>query len=197
MRILLEWVDNPETNHNLSMKSGMVSTWNKLCVTSGYIEIRAQLPGLPTTAGYWPGLWTLGNLGRAGYGASTDGLWPYSYDTCDVGVMQNQTDVTGTSPLAATTQLPVPWGRGDFNNELSWLPGQRLSACVCKGEDHPGPWLESENRYRGRGAPELDIIEAQKCKRRGADSHQCASQSAQFAPFSNQYTVRRMYLPIS
>jgi hypothetical protein len=35
--------------------------------------------------------WTLGNLGRAGYGASLEGMWPYTYDTCDVGTVKNQT----------------------------------------------------------------------------------------------------------
>jgi beta-glucanase (GH16 family) len=35
----------------------------------------------------------MGNLGRAGYGASVDGMWPYSYDTCDVGTLPNQTFV--------------------------------------------------------------------------------------------------------
>ncbi|KAH7097757.1 concanavalin A-like lectin/glucanase [Auriculariales sp. MPI-PUGE-AT-0066] len=186
MVIKLEMVD-PADNHELQLKSGMVTTWNKFCFSSGYIEIRAQLPGLATTAGYWPGLWTLGNLGRAGYGATNDGMWPYTYDSCDVGVMPNQTDATHTSPEAAVTQLPSPWARADFNNELSWLPGQRLSACTCKDQDHPGPWIDSENRYRGRSTPELDIIEAQKCKGRGTDSHQCASQSAQFAPFNMEY----------
>lgn len=34
------------------------------------------------------------------------------------------------------------------------LPGQRLSACTCKGEDHPGPDVSV-----GRGSPEIDIIE--------------------------------------
>jgi hypothetical protein len=34
------------------------------------------------------------------------------------------------------------------------LPGQRLSACTCKGEDHPGPDVSY-----GRGTPEIDIIE--------------------------------------
>ena len=33
----------------------------------------------------------MGNLGRAGYGGTLDGLWPYSYDTCDVGTLANQT----------------------------------------------------------------------------------------------------------
>jgi hypothetical protein len=34
------------------------------------------------------------------------------------------------------------------------LPGQRVSACTCKGEDHPGPV-----NTKGRGAPEIDAIE--------------------------------------
>ncbi|KZV93040.1 SKN1-domain-containing protein [Exidia glandulosa HHB12029] len=186
LRIKLELSD-PTINHNLTMKSGMLTGWNKFCFSSGYIEISAQLPGAPMTAGYWPGAWLLGNLGRAGYGASTDGLWPYAYDSCDVGVMPNQTNAEHTEPIPALGPLPDPYGRPDFNRELSWLPGQRLSACTCKGEDHPGPWLEKEGRYRGRGSPEIDIIEAQKCKRRGPLAHQCVSQSAQFAPFSNTY----------
>lgn len=33
----------------------------------------------------------MGNLGRAGYGASLDGMWPYTYDSCDVGTVANQT----------------------------------------------------------------------------------------------------------
>ena len=36
-------------------------------------------------------LTTNGNLGRAGYGASNDGVWPYSYNECDVGTLPNQT----------------------------------------------------------------------------------------------------------
>jgi hypothetical protein len=34
----------------------------------------------------------MSNLGRAGYGATNDGSWPYVYDDCDVGVLRNQTD---------------------------------------------------------------------------------------------------------
>jgi hypothetical protein len=34
------------------------------------------------------------------------------------------------------------------------LPGQRVSACTCSGEDHPGPV-----NTKGRGAPEIDAIE--------------------------------------
>jgi len=42
------------------------------------------------------------------------------------------------------------WGRADESS----LPGQRVSACTCKGEDHPGPV-----NTKGRGAPEIDAIE--------------------------------------
>jgi beta-glucanase (GH16 family) len=33
----------------------------------------------------------MGNLGRMGYGGTLDGMWPYSYDSCDTGTMPNQT----------------------------------------------------------------------------------------------------------
>jgi hypothetical protein len=39
------------------------------------------------------------------------------------------------------------------------LPGQRLSACTCQGESHPGP-VRSNGNYVGRSAPEIDVFEA-------------------------------------
>lgn len=35
---------------------------------------------------------------------------------------------------------------------MNKLPGQKLASCVCPGQDHPTPG-------KGRGAPEIDIIE--------------------------------------
>lgn len=52
---------------------------------------------------------------------------------------------------------PEALNTGWNDGPLSYLPGQRLSACTCPGEDHPGPWLEKEGRYRGRASPELDV----------------------------------------
>ena len=95
----------------------------------------------------------MGNLGRAGYGASLDGLWPYSYDSCDVGTLANQT-LNGL-PLAATDT-----GDSSADGALSYLPGQRLSRCTCSGENHPGP-KHSDGTFVGRAAPEIDIFEAQ------------------------------------
>ncbi|KAK1221780.1 hypothetical protein PQX77_015398 [Marasmius sp. AFHP31] len=182
----------PEQNHNLAYRSGMLQSWNKLCFTSGYIEIAVTLPGQNGQAeGYWPGAWTMGNLGRPGYRATTDGMWPYSYDACDVGTFPNQTMKDQSGPAAALFS-DASWP--EYDKKLSVLTGQRLSACTCPNQDHPGPWLSGENRYRGRGAPEIDIIEVQKDKAEdpltGLErTGNVVSQSVQFAPFSHDYTI--------
>ncbi|KAG5342991.1 hypothetical protein C0989_005942 [Termitomyces sp. Mn162] len=139
-------------NHDLNYMGGMVTTWNKFCFTGGYIETRVQLPGANNVVGLWPAVWTMGNLGRAGYGASLEGMWPYTYDTCDVGTAPNQT--FNGLPAAAVTE-----GDPYNNNHLSFLPGQRLSRCTCKGESHPGP-VHTDGSYVGRAAPEIDVFEA-------------------------------------
>jgi beta-glucanase (GH16 family) len=47
---------------------------NKFCFTGGQIETSVQLPGANNVVGMWPAVWTMGNLGRAGYGASLEGM---------------------------------------------------------------------------------------------------------------------------
>lgn len=158
-------------NHDLNFRSGMVQSWNKFCFTTGYIEVSVSMPGSPQAPGLWPAAWTMGNLGRAGYGATTEGLWPYSYDSCDTGTFLHQVDKNG-SPAAA-----LNGGNGGGN--VSSLPGQRLSACTCPGSDHPGPTVST-----GRAAPEIDIFETQVDVSvfRGE-----VSQSIQAAPFNYHY----------
>jgi beta-glucanase (GH16 family) len=58
-----------------------MASWNKFCFTGGYAEASVTLPGYNNVNGLWPAIWMMGNLGRAGYGASLDGLWPYTYDS--------------------------------------------------------------------------------------------------------------------
>ncbi|KAH8096775.1 beta-glucan synthesis-associated [Cristinia sonorae] len=179
LQITMDKVTDITTNHLLQYKSGMLQSWNKFCFSSGYIEVAVSLPGPNSnTEGYWPGIWTMGNLGRPGYGATTDGMWPYSYNECDVGTFPNQTFKDQSGPAAA---LYSDRSRPKYNMELSWLPGQRASSCTCPGEEHPGPSVR-----KGRGAPEIDIFEAEKNKASGAVG-QVVSQSAQFAPFSHDY----------
>lgn len=47
----------------------------RFCFTGGIIEASVSLPGDPKTTGLWPAFWTMGNLGRAGYGSSLEGTW--------------------------------------------------------------------------------------------------------------------------
>ncbi|KAF8249852.1 beta-glucan synthesis-associated [Wilcoxina mikolae CBS 423.85] len=117
-------------SHNLDYRSGMLQSWNKMCFKGGVMEVSASLAGPAGVPGLWPGIWTLGNLARPGYRATSDGVWPYSYDNCDVGITPNQSSFDG----------------------ISFLPGQKLAKCVCSGEEHPTPG-------RGRGAPEIDALE--------------------------------------
>lgn len=169
--------------NNLNFRGGFLSTWNKFCFTGGYLVASIQLPGDPNVPGLWPAFWTMGNLGRAGYGASVEGNWPYSYDTCDVGTLMNQTDANGL-PLSSAEGGDVMWNRKFNSKSISFLPGQRLSACTCPGEDHPGPKL-SDGTWKGRAAPEIDVFEAQVDRRLGMT----VSQSMQAAPFNYLYDV--------
>ncbi|KAG8214648.1 glycoside hydrolase family 16 protein [Butyriboletus roseoflavus] len=161
--------------NNLNFMSGMITSWNKLCFTTGYLEVSVSLPGSSQSPGFWPGAWTMGNLGRPGYGGTTDGTWPFSYDSCDLGTLPNQTS-DGTPAAAAT---------GGLNGgPLSYQPGQRLSACTCSNSDHPGPTTSSG--YVGRGVPEIDILEAQVNVYTSPFQGQ-VSQSLQVAPYNYQY----------
>ncbi|KAJ7663697.1 glycoside hydrolase family 16 protein [Mycena polygramma] len=178
--INLTKVDDPSTNHNLSYMGGMISSWNKFCFTGGLIVTNVMLPGINNVFGLWPAVWTMGNLGRAGYSATLDGMWPYVYDACDVGTTPNQT-LNGGPPAALDSGSTENGGTG----ELSYLPGQRLSRCTCMGESHPGP-IHADGTYVGRTAPEIDIFEAQIGGPGGAHVGM-VSQSAQWAPFNAGY----------
>lgn len=63
-------------NHGLYYRSGMINSWNQACFKGGVMELSVSLPGPGGASGLWPGAWTLGNLGRPGYRATTDGK-PY------------------------------------------------------------------------------------------------------------------------
>ncbi|KAG7664122.1 uncharacterized protein J8A68_002376 [[Candida] subhashii] len=153
-------------NHDLFYRSGMLQSWNKFCFTQGKIIMSAQLPYYGNVSGLWPGMWTMGNLGRPGYSATTDGVWPYSYNSCDAGITANQSSSDG----------------------ISYLPGQRLNSCTCPGESHPNPGV-------GRGAPEIDLIEAATGWSPSGETG-VASQSVQLAPFDIWYMPDYSFIEI-
>eukprot|EP00992_Anisonema_acinus_P010736 TRINITY_DN6812_c0_g1_i1.p1 TRINITY_DN6812_c0_g1~~TRINITY_DN6812_c0_g1_i1.p1 ORF type:complete len:509 (-),score=86.23 TRINITY_DN6812_c0_g1_i1:26-1504(-) len=107
--------------------SGMVQSWNKFCFQGGRIEFNVKLP---VGSGWWPAVWTMGNLGRAGYGGSTAGTWPYSYNSCDPAILPGDIIQPG----------------------FSGLVGQRINAC----DQYPSYGLHPG---QGRAAPELDAAE--------------------------------------
>ncbi|WWD21278.1 hypothetical protein CI109_105762 [Kwoniella shandongensis] len=173
--LVVTLTDHP--SHNMNYTGGMMSTWNRFCFTGGYVEASVSLPGKSNVYGLWPAIWALGNLGRAGYGGTLDGMWPYTYDSCDVGTLPNQT-MNGKPEIALTD------GDKNYGYTLSYLPGQRLSRCTCTNDPtHPGPTL-SNGTFVGRGAPEIDMFEAT------VDSTTLVgevSQSGQWAPFNPHY----------
>lgn len=151
-------------SHDLFYRSAMVQSWDKFCFTEGLIEISARLPNYGNISGLWPGLWTMGNLGRPGYLGSTEGVWPYTYDACDAGITANQSSPDG----------------------ISYLPGQRLNSCTCKGEEHP-------NIGTGRGAPEIDLLEGEISSELMVG---VVSQSLQVAPFDIWYMPNYDFMQI-
>ncbi|KZP14591.1 glycoside hydrolase family 16 protein [Athelia psychrophila] len=133
----LEITLSEKQTHRLDYQGGMMSSWNKFCFTGGMVEMAVVLPGAPNIVGLWPAVWIMGNLSRAGYGASLEGTWPYTYKECNVGTAPNQT-LNGL-PLAATTSSA----------------SNHLSRCTCPGGSHPGP-IHSDGTYVGRSTPKIE-----------------------------------------
>ncbi|RLN92138.1 hypothetical protein BBJ28_00022866, partial [Nothophytophthora sp. Chile5] len=114
--------------------SGSVQTWNKFCYTGGYVEVQAVLPGKWGVPGTWPAIWIMGNIGRAPYLDSEDGTWPWSFDMC--------------APFVEKTEKVK----------------QKINACgnlTNKHDTSSYPEMYGLNPFQGRGATEIDVMEAQ------------------------------------
>ncbi|KAF9041072.1 hypothetical protein BDZ89DRAFT_1060364, partial [Hymenopellis radicata] len=93
---------------------------------------------------------------------------PYTlrtYDSCDVGTFPNQMLKDHSGPPAA---LFSDFSRDKYNNELSWLSGQRLSACTYPNSDHPGP-LSSSGKYRGIEGRKFVVVKSETVRKRTLD----------------------------
>ena len=99
-------------------KTGMVQSWNKFCFTGGIIEISAKMPGNAKTAGLWPAIWMMGNLGRATYVDSTENMWPFSTNVCDERTRHSQLI---NSCWGAERFPGMPAGRGRGAPEIDLL----------------------------------------------------------------------------
>jgi len=116
--------------------------------------------------------------------------WPYSYNECDVGTLPNQTH-PGGGPVAAEQSGAFP---ERYSGTLSYLPGQRLSRCTCASDlDHPGP-KNPDGTWKGRSAPEIDVIEAEAGRAPGDLGH--VSMSMQLAPFDDGFNIQTEHVTI-
>jgi beta-glucanase (GH16 family) len=54
----------------------MLNIWNQLCFKGGDFEVSASLAGPAGVPGLWPGVRTMGSLGRPGYKVTAQGVRP-------------------------------------------------------------------------------------------------------------------------
>ena len=118
--------------HGMDYQGGMMSTWNKFCFTGGLVEASVVLPGTNNIVGLWPAIWTMGNLGRAGYGASLEGM------VCaHLRWMSNHADEVLCSGLTLTTpatsgQLPTrPSMVCPLQRRKTVIPAMAMRFPIC------------------------------------------------------------------
>ena len=152
-----------DTKH---VQSAMLQTWNKFCFTGGIIEVSAKLPGQSSIGGLWPAVWLLGNLARATYVGSSDWVWPFSYEKCDLATRYSQeidscrkVSHYGMRPgvgrgapeidiLEAMGGEPgplpnTPIQRPYFSSSLQVAPGVNKDRPVLMQQPKPGHWYEN------------------------------------------------------
>ncbi|ETP42395.1 hypothetical protein F442_10695 [Phytophthora nicotianae P10297] len=143
-------------------RAAMVQSWNKFCYQGGMIETRVQLPGVTTsdnpdialgkdskvkTGKYyptWPGIWMMGNLGRAIFSASTNRMWPFSYDKCEPDLFDPSYQRISACNDNPGYGLNPNQGRGA--PEIDVLEG---SASLVSSSLQIGPGMPDEYRVMG------------------------------------------------
>ena len=129
---------------------------------------------------YWivlqrPGLWTMGNLGRPGYGCTIDGVWVTTTPFPPVLILANQTNPASLNasrcPLLGCIKGEIQHAAPGVIRLVSGeLPGYAKFYC----KQYWSPLLAPA--HAPGSAPEIDVI-----------AGQVASHSDQFAPFTHDY----------
>ncbi|RLN87021.1 hypothetical protein BBJ28_00009082 [Nothophytophthora sp. Chile5] len=139
-------------------RSAMVQGWNKFCLQGGLVEVRAQLPGATSNASgnpdvkngsttvraanidyypTWPGIWLLGNLGRAIFTGSTARMWPYSYNECNETVFASQNQRISACNSTPGSGLNANQGRGAPEIDILEGGGTAISSSMQVGPGMP------------------------------------------------------------
>uniref|UniRef100_A0AAV1V436 Beta-glucan synthesis-associated protein n=1 Tax=Peronospora matthiolae TaxID=2874970 RepID=A0AAV1V436_9STRA len=187
-------------------RAAMVQSWNKFCFQGGMLEVRAQLPGAVSkesgnpdlalgesgqakTAKFyptWPGIWMMGNLGRAIFSASTNRMWPYSYDKCEPEVFPpenqrinacNDNPGYGLNPNQGrgAPEIDLLEGSGTvISSSLQIAPGMptdfRLFPADAAGADAADPYCVYTYDCKTPGANMIDVPTSHYKKERGHKS---------------------------
>ncbi|RLN62694.1 hypothetical protein BBJ29_007352 [Phytophthora kernoviae] len=187
-------------------RAAMVQSWNKFCFQGGMLEVKAQLPGavsdksgnpdlalgpsgkVATKAYYptWPGIWLLGNLGRAIFSASTNRMWPFSYDKCEPDIFNpsnqrisacNDNPGYGLHPNQGrgAPEIDLLEGGGlAISSSLQIAPGMptdfRLFPADAKGVDATNPYCVYTYDCMTPGANMIDVPTSYYKKERGHKS---------------------------
>uniref|UniRef100_K3X0G6 GH16 domain-containing protein n=1 Tax=Globisporangium ultimum (strain ATCC 200006 / CBS 805.95 / DAOM BR144) TaxID=431595 RepID=K3X0G6_GLOUD len=138
-------------------RSGMVQSWNKFCLQGGAIAVRVQLPGAVTAASgnpdiangssarastikyypTWPGIWLMGNLGRAIFSASTSRMWPFSYNECNDDVFNSTNQRISACDANPGSGMNPNQGRGAPEIDILEGGGAAISSSIQVGPGMP------------------------------------------------------------
>ncbi|POM68836.1 Beta-glucan synthesis-associated protein [Phytophthora palmivora] len=139
-------------------RSGMVQSWNKFCFQGGMIEVRARLPGAVSKASgnpdvktgsttvraanidyypTWPGIWLMGNLGRALFTGSTARMWPFSYTECNDTIFDSQNQRISACDDKPGSGMNANQGRGAPEIDILEGGGTAISSSIQVGPGMP------------------------------------------------------------
>ncbi|KAF1322442.1 Beta-glucan synthesis-associated protein skn1, partial [Globisporangium splendens] len=187
VRVWNDYQDPPGyKNVDFHYRGGMVQSWNKFCFQGGMAEVRVQLPGAVSSESgnpdvkngknarvsalqyypVWPGIWMMGNLGRAIFSASTSRIWPFSYNECndDVFLSSNQR-ISACDPNPGSGMNPYQ-GRGAPEIDIIEGGGFEISTSMQIG---PGMPTDFRIIYPTEDAG-AGCIYSNSCKTKGANT---------------------------
>ncbi|CAI5721337.1 hypothetical protein KXD40_004701 [Peronospora effusa] len=139
-------------------RSAMVQGWNKFCFQGGLVTVRAQLPGAVTNATgnpdvatgsnsvratsidyypTWPGIWLMGNLGRAIFTGSTARMWPFSYNECNETIFDSQNQRISACDDNPGSGMHPNQGRGAPEIDILEGGGTDISSSIQLGPGMP------------------------------------------------------------
>ncbi|KAF1322496.1 Beta-glucan synthesis-associated protein kre6, partial [Globisporangium splendens] len=152
----------------------------------GMVEVSVQLPGVvsassgnPDITGspnvqaastryypVWPGIWMMGNLGRAIFSASTNRMWPFSYNECnDNAFLSSNQRISACNSNPGSGMNPNQ-GRGAPEIDILEGSGTTISSSIQLG---PGMPTDFRTMYPS-GDSGAGCVYFSTCKTQGANA---------------------------